>query len=226
MLPAASFLERSELHVHAMFQVVTLTDKLLPSPGVQDEYDFWHDLAHRLGAGEYFPWKDETALTRWLLEPPGLSLRGARRTHPEGVRRTAHPLREVARDEPLATPSGKVEFASQYLEDLGYPELPEYRPPAYRSVAGPRVPLRADHRGAQAAATTAASTTSSASPARDRDPEMEMHPDDAAGLGVADGDAVRVSSRVGTIELPVTVTAPNEILPGTVQITHGYRRPT
>ena len=33
-----------------------------------------------------------------------------------------------------------------------------------------------------------------------------------------------MSSRVGTIQLPVTVTASNEILPGTVQITHGYRQ--
>ena len=57
-----------------------------------------------------------------------------------------------------------------------------------------------------------------------RNPEMEMHPADAARLGLADGERARVSSRVGAIELPVTVTAPNEIVPGTVQITHGYRQ--
>ena len=95
VLPAASFLERSELHAHPMFQVVGLSRKLLSFPGVQDEYQFWHDLAHRLGGGAYFPWAGERA---------------------------------------------------------------------------------------------------------------------------------RVSSRVGSIEIPVTVCAPNEILPGTVQITHGYRQ--
>ena len=84
VLPAASFLERSELHAHAMFQVVTLSRKLLSFPGVQDEYQFWRDLAHRLGAGAYFPWKDEEELTRWLLEPTGLTL-GELAAHPEGV---------------------------------------------------------------------------------------------------------------------------------------------
>jgi anaerobic selenocysteine-containing dehydrogenase len=56
-----------------------------------------------------------------------------------------------------------------------------------------------------------------------RHPEMEMHPDDAARLALSDGEPARVSTRVGSIELPVTVMAPNEILPGTVQITHGFR---
>ena len=54
-------------------------------------------------------------------------------------------------------------------------------------------------------------------------PEVEMHPDDAVALGVADGDTVRVTSRIGSLELPVKVTAPNEILPGSLQITHGWK---
>ena len=74
VLPAASFLERTELHTHAKHQVVTLTRRVLTLPDVQGEYDFWHDLAHRLGIGESFPWEDETALNRWLLEPTGIDL--------------------------------------------------------------------------------------------------------------------------------------------------------
>ena len=50
-----------------------------------------------------------------------------------------------------------------------------------------------------------------------------MHPDDAVALGVADGDTVRVTSRIGSLEIPVKVTAPNEILPGSLQITHGWK---
>jgi anaerobic selenocysteine-containing dehydrogenase len=221
VLPAATFLERAELHVHAMFQVVTLTKKLLSLPGVQDEYQFWHDLAHRLGAGRYFPWKDEEELTRWLLEPSGVSLEELAR-HPEGY--PYRPVRyEKWREKPLHTPSGKAEFTSRQLKDLGYPELAEYRPPAYLSSPDPAYPfvlitgarkLLFYHsryynieRFAQAV----------------RHPEMELHPADAARLGLADGQRVRVSSRVGSIDIPVTITAPNEILPGTVQITHGYR---
>jgi anaerobic selenocysteine-containing dehydrogenase len=221
VLPAASFLERSELHAHLMFQVLTLSRKLLSFPEVQDEYGFWRDLAHRLGAGQYFPWKDEEELTRWLLEPTGLTL-GELAAHPEGL--PYKPIRhEKWRGQPLRTPSGKVEFASQYLKDLGYPELAEYRPPAYQSSPDPEYPfvlvtgarkLLFYHSRYQNIERFAASG---------RSPEMEMHPDDAARLGLKDGEPARVSTRVGAIELPVTVMAPNEILPGTVQITHGFR---
>ena len=222
VLPAASFLERSELHVHAMFQVVNLSRKLLSFPGVQDEYQFWHDLAHRLGAGAYFPWKDEEELTCWLLEPTGLSLQQLA-AHPEGS--PYLPIRfEKWRTQPLPTPSGKVEFTSGYLKELGYPELAEYRPPAYQSSPDPQYPfvlvtgarkLLFYHSRYQNIPRFSGAGGS---------PEMEMHPEDATRLGLRDGERVRVSSRVGTIELPVTVTAPNEILPGTVQITHGYRQ--
>ncbi len=54
-------------------------------------------------------------------------------------------------------------------------------------------------------------------------PEVEMHPDDAAALGVADGDTIRLTSPIGAVDLPVKVVAENEILPGNLQVTHGWR---
>ena len=222
VLPAASFLERSELHAHAMFQVVTLTRKLLSFPGVQDEYQFWHDLAHRLGAGAYFPWKNEEELTRWLLEPSGLTLEQLA-AHPEGY--PYRPVRyEKWREKPLRTPSGKVEFTSQYLKDLGYPELAEYRPPSYLSSPDPEYPFVLVTGARKLLFYHSRFQNIERFARAGRNPEMEMHPADAARLALSDGDRVRVSSRVGTIELPVTVTAPNEIPPRTVQITHGYRQ--
>jgi anaerobic selenocysteine-containing dehydrogenase len=222
VLPAASFLERSELHAHAMFQVVTLTRKLLSFPGVQDEYQFWRDLAHRLGAGAYFPWKNEEELTRWLLQPSGLTLEQLA-AHPEGY--PYRPVRyEKWREMPLRTPSGKVEFTSQYLKDLGYPELAEYRPPSYQSSPDPEYPFVLVTGARKLLFYHSRFQNIERFARAGRNPEMEMHPADAARLALNDGDRARVSSRVGTIELPVTVTAPNEILPGTVQITHGYRQ--
>jgi anaerobic selenocysteine-containing dehydrogenase len=49
---------------------------------------------------------------------------------------------------------------------------------------------------------------------------LMLHPDDAARLGIATGQSVRVRSRVGEIELPADVT-PN-IMPGVVCMPHGY----
>ena len=47
-----------------------------------------------------------------------------------------------------------------------------------------------------------------------------VHPDDAERLGLSDGAPARVSSRVGSVEVPVEVT--DAIMPGVVSIPHGW----
>ena len=49
---------------------------------------------------------------------------------------------------------------------------------------------------------------------------MHVHPDDAAALGLADGDPAVVRSRVGQVTVPVEVT--DAIRPGVVSIPHGW----
>ena len=48
----------------------------------------------------------------------------------------------------------------------------------------------------------------------------QLHPSDAARLGVAHGATVRVSARSGAIELPAEVT--DDLMPGVVSIPHGW----
>jgi anaerobic selenocysteine-containing dehydrogenase len=222
VLPAATFLERSELHFHTNYQRVTLTTRALGAPGVVDEYTFLHDLAHRLGFGEkYFPWKNEDELNRWILEPTGISLEELK-AHPEGI--TYKPIRyQKYKEKPLATPTGKFEFASQYLKDLGYPEVPEYFPPLYLRDPKPEYPLLL---------TTGArkyiyhhsryfniKRFRTAIPA----PEVEIHPIDAGSLGVANGERVRVVSEMGSLEIQAKIVHEREIRPGILQITHGWK---
>ena len=221
VLPAASFLERAELHAHTKYQILNLTRRVIGWPDVQDEYTFWHDLAARLGMGEYFPWEDETGLDRWLLEGSGITLEQLA-AHPEGF--PYAPLRTWRWEEDgLATPSGKVELTCRYLKDFGYDELPVYRSPAYLAEPDPAYPFVL-MTGARKLVYLASRFRNIA---RFRtavpDPEVEMHPEDAASLGVADGDAVRITSRIGALEICVKVRARNEILPGVLQITHGWR---
>jgi len=47
-----------------------------------------------------------------------------------------------------------------------------------------------------------------------------VHPDDAARLGLEEGGAVRIASRVGEIEVPVEVT--EDVMPGVVSVPHGW----
>ena len=49
---------------------------------------------------------------------------------------------------------------------------------------------------------------------------LVIHPDDARARGVADGSTVRVTSRVGAVE--VAVRTSDEVMPGVVSLPHGY----
>lgn len=221
VLPAASFIERSELHIYAHYQWVSLSRRVLQIPGVIDEYSFWRDLAHRLGFGaKYFPWQTEEEVNRWLLEPTGIAPEQLEQ-HPEG--REYKPVRfEKYRKQPLANLSGKFEFSSKYLKELGYPALPIYEEPHYvrnRSEGFPyllisgarkRVYLHSRYRNIPRFRRLHPQA------------EIELHPADAATLGVREGDQVRVSSEIGSIVLPAKILGEEEILPGLVQITHGW----
>lgn len=49
---------------------------------------------------------------------------------------------------------------------------------------------------------------------------LQLHPDDAARLGLADGGRARVTSSAGSLDAPVEVT--DSIMPGVVSIPHGW----
>jgi hypothetical protein len=49
---------------------------------------------------------------------------------------------------------------------------------------------------------------------------LQMHPDTAAGIGLADGGEARVTSRTGEVTVPVEVT--DGIRPGVVSLPHGW----
>jgi anaerobic selenocysteine-containing dehydrogenase len=49
---------------------------------------------------------------------------------------------------------------------------------------------------------------------------LHVHPEDAARLGLVDGGAARICSRVGEVTAPVEVT--DDILTGVVSLPHGW----
>jgi formate dehydrogenase (coenzyme F420) alpha subunit len=221
VLPAASFLERSELHYHSHLQLVTLTQKVLEIPGVQDEYTFWRELAHRLGFGEeYFPWEDEEQVNKWILEPTQITIDELKK-QPQGF--LYKPYREKKfLVQPFQTASGKFEFASPSLKVLGYPELPEYEPPRYKVrpereypfilITGARNPLYQHTRYRNIKRFKAAFP----------DAEAEIHPLDAARLSIMDQQWVRISSPMGAIEIQAKIVDETDILPGVIQVSHGW----
>lgn len=222
VFPAASFLERSELHYHPKYHVVTLTRKVAEIPGVHDEYSLWRDLAHRLGFGEhYFPWKSEEEVSRWILEPTGINLEELR-SHPEGL--VYKPIRyKKYETQSFPTPSGKIEFSSLYLKTLGFQEIPEYIPPRYIShpkreyplvlTTGARKPLYYHSRYRNVPRFRKVCPVA----------EVEIHPADAARLGIKHKERLRVISEIGSVEVQAKIVHETEILPGVLEIAHGWQ---
>ena len=221
ILPASTFLEREELHFYPTRQLVNITCKVARVKGLRNEYLMWHDLAHRLGFGEsLFPWPDDTAVNRWLLEPTGLTVDRLRQ-FPQGYAYRPVKYQKHLRSQ-LPTPSGKLEFASPYLQQLGLDEIPEYRPPAYMLKADENYPF---------VMTTGArksliyhSRHQNITRFRDVHPdaEVEIHPADAADLGIEDGEKVRVVSDLGELVIRASVKHAAELRQGVVEIYHGW----
>ena len=221
ILPAATFLEREELHFFPKYQTVNITRRIATVDGVLDEYRLWHELSQRLGFGNrYFPWKNETEVNQWLLEPTDVTVEFLR-DHPQGY--VYKPIRyQKYLTEGLPTPTGKLEFASEYLKLLGLDEIPEYTPPYHRRKNDNRFPF---------VLTTGArkslfyhSRHQNIPRFRNVHPEaeMEIHPGDAARLQIKDREEVRVISEMGQLTIRASIKHPTELRRGVVEIYHGW----
>ncbi len=222
VIPAASFLERSELHFYPEIQRVGLSRKILDVEGTWDEYTFWHDLAHRLGFGKvYFPWENEEAVNRWLLEPAGIPLEELI-TNPEGLVYDEKVEHQKYKTRPFPTPSGKFEFTPEQLDKLGCSSHPAYIPPEYLITATPEFPLRMISGTRKAIYYHSRFREIKKFKKAIPRAQAEIHKDDAAELELRDGETVRIVSKVGEITILVKVIHNGSILKGFIEVSHGW----
>ena len=221
VFPAATFLERSELHFYPKYQLVALTSKVAEISGVQDEYSLWHDLAHRLGFGqEYFPWENEEQVNRWILEPTGISLEDLK-NNPEGL--VYKPVRyNKYKTQPFPTRSGKIEFTSPYLKKLNLPEISEYMPPRYLRHPGKDFPLVLNTGARNPLYYHSRYRNISKFLKAFPSAEVEINPVDAEILGIENTERVNVISEIGSVEVRAKIVDKSQILPGFVEIPHGW----
>lgn len=221
VLPAASFLERSELHTYGHLQMVALSKKIFEIEGVKDEYSFWHDLAHRLGFGEaYFPWKNEEEVVDWILKPSGVTLETLKK-YPQGYQYDSFEYKKYQK-QPLHTKTGKFEFASQYMADRGCFEIPEYIPPSYLKKTDAEFPFilitGARKSVYQHSRFRNIKRLNSVIPI----PEVEINRSDAERIDVIDKEQVSIISKTGSLVIQADIVEDENILPGFIQITHGW----
>lgn len=220
VLPAAHWLERPFLS-HGYGYLAFVGDyveaghaAIAPEFEHRGDYDLWRDLGHRLGQAEHWP---PTANAFWqtLIAPAGLDFDSlAARLGPLTGAAAQDPKRVVApATVAYGTPSGKIEFRSSLLAQWGLDALPEFERPALFAQAadyplvlttGGRV-LEGFHQHAQQTAWFRR---------KHPHPEVSVHPDTAAALGIDDGAWIAIETPVGTVRQRAHLTT--ALAPGTV----------
>ncbi len=219
VLPGDSWLERPAL-LDGMGWTASYraSQQAVDPPGeCRSVYDFWRELALRMGFGEYFPWATLDELLNWRLETTGLTFEEL------GARAAAYapaPVYRKYESTGFATPSGKVELASSVLAGLGFDPLPYYRedPPP-----DPRFPLCLIMGVREDEYFQTGGRHVEQLRRRRPEPEMMINAREAARLGLATGDWVYVEVSHGRIKLRVSIT--DRMPDGVVRAPHGWWKP-
>lgn len=197
VLPAAHWLEQDDVVSLHKIWCVLARKKLAQTGEARDDRDVIFDVAHRLGLQEAFPWPDRLAYLNWLLADTGLSF--------EQFKEKEILLGEMRYRKyetgGFHTPSGKFEFYSNVMEHEGRPPLPIFVEPPLSPVSTPGLAhqypfilmsgtkkLHFFHSELHQVASLRK---------RHPDPVVEIHPDAATRLGIADGDWVFLESPHG-----------------------------
>ncbi len=180
--------------------------------------DIMKGLAARTGLGRYFDFDIDQYIAAQLA-PHGID-RSAFEATGVWSNRTARQYGATRNPEfRFRTPSGKIELANERLRRNGYPPLPEYAPPA--QPPGGQFRLLP---GKQALFTHAANQNNEWLHDLCAENRLWINRAVAESKGIADGDQVRVRSRIGEVKVRAFVTG--RIRPDCVHLPHGFGHTT
>jgi biotin/methionine sulfoxide reductase len=221
VLPATTTLERNDIgrasndaHVYAMHKAVD------PVGGARNDHDIFAGLATRLGFQERFT--EGRSEMEWLRHLYDVFRQQASRERIElpdfdafweagelelpladHERVLFADFRDAPRDNPLPTPSGRIEIFSDTIDGFGYDDCaghPRWFEPAewLGAEQAKRHPLHliSNQPTTRLHSQLDCGKTSVASKIQGREP-VSIHPDDAAARGIADGDVVRLFNHRG-----------------------------
>ncbi|MEZ4484021.1 MAG: molybdopterin-dependent oxidoreductase [Syntrophotaleaceae bacterium] len=224
VLPACSCFEKTQLNrAYLRNGLVMLQDKVIePLAASWPDWKIVFELGRRLGLGQDFPWLDVEEAIDYQLQPAGITVEHLRR-HPEGLRTTPLAFEKyLARG--FATPSGKVELASRRLQEAGLATVPFsdgrlQNPISFAEqkadypligISGARSPFFTHSQFHQIPVLLEKEPGAS----------VDLHPVDAAALGIVEGELVKVASPRGQITMPARIR--KVVQPGSVRIAWGW----
>jgi anaerobic selenocysteine-containing dehydrogenase len=228
VLPASTFLERTELCDYGYFQgvaMLALRSKIFePLLDTYPDWKFWLELAKKMGYKEHFPWENNEEMLDFVLKPTGITV-AQLKENPAGVFYTQD-KRQNYLDHGFNTPSGKVEIYSERLVQYGYDPLPKHKEPLESPVSNPELarayPLSL-LTGTRITHYWQSSFRNLPGPAKlYPEPLVEINDDLAKKLAIKDGDKVNVETLRGTITIKATVT--KYIRPDVVSIPLGWEK--
>lgn len=217
LLPAATWMERDAVteNLQVSYNNIHLQQKTIEVEECWTNYKILNEMAKRLGFGDrMFP--SEEAYCDFLLKPWNMTFQDFKK---KGIISVPYSYRKYE-ERGFKTPSGKIEFYSQKLKDLGFDPLPNYREPTESPFSTPELarkyPLIVTTGGRPPVFRHA--ELRNIPRLREIVPELRMmiHPKTAGELGIADGDNVVVESPRGDMQAKAALT--EGIDPRVVQI--------
>ncbi|HXX71646.1 MAG TPA: molybdopterin-dependent oxidoreductase [Candidatus Acidoferrum sp.] len=165
--------------------------------GHRSDYELWRDLGRRLGGANDWPDTIEEFWGQCLL-PAGLTF--DQLTHLSGPWRNVAPTPTNDADElSFGTHSGKIELKSQLLELSGIDPLPEHEQPDIFRRSSSQYPMVLTTGGRMIEGFHEHSQQMPAFRKKYPHPVAQIHPETAAGLGIAEDDWVRIETPVGQV---------------------------
>ncbi len=202
VLPATTQLEHTDVHASYGHQyIVANNPAIAPLGEAKPNTEIFRLLAARMGFSEacFADTDDEIAAQAFDAGHPRARQFDWPQVKERGWMRLDMPDAPFARGG-FPTPSGKCEFYSEQMQRAGLDPLPAYTPP-YESVAS-APELAKDYPLAMISPpqrnflnTTFVNVQSLR--ATEGEPHLDLHPEDAAARGIADGDMVRVFNQRG-----------------------------
>ncbi|MCM5572440.1 molybdopterin oxidoreductase family protein [Burkholderiaceae bacterium FT117] len=194
LLPATTQLEHFDVHkTYGHWYVLANNPAIAPLGQARPNSDVFRELAARMGFDEPALRASDEEIVRdsmdWNSPQVGASLEQLRR---EGWTKMRHAPAPFAQGG-FPSPSGRCEFYSQRLADQGLDPLPDWVPPYESAASNPALAARYPLAMISPPARTFLNSSFVNVPslrASEREPAIEIHPEDAAARGIADGDLV------------------------------------
>jgi anaerobic selenocysteine-containing dehydrogenase len=228
VLPVCTSVERSEFKSYPGGFVIHTLPVIDPLYNSVSDLDFIYELAKRLGLDDELFQNGYEASINYILEPSGMTMKELIK-HPGGmVSKAFKPPVFRKYENGLPTPSGKMEFVSGVVANhqslAGHHPLPVYNPPGQSAENSPelfkeypftintgsRLPMFIHTRTFRLPWAKALRPK----------PAADINPDDAARLGLKQGDAIKICTPKGEISVFANIT--DMALEGVVFMYHAY----